>query len=153
MLPSVLAREIQNGLKAFLTIAFDPSDPLFAGVIRRFATDEARWMKGPYVQLGLPFRPGVRARTFFNDFETEFPGHAHQEAAWQRLSGAAPQSTIVATGTGSGKTECFLYPILEHCARTRNEAGIKALIVYPMNALAADQARRFARAIANIAAF
>src|SRR5262249_49544417 len=131
----------------------EPSDPLFAGVVERFAADEARWMKGPYVQLGLPFRPGVRGKTFFDGFETEFAGHAHQEAAWRRLSGVASQSTIVATGTGSGKTECFLYPILEHCARTKNEPGVKALIVYPMNALAADQARRFAQAIANIPAF
>src|SRR5262245_39821048 len=153
MLPSILAREIQSGLKAFLTIAFEPSDPLFAGVVERFAADEARWMKGPYVQLGLPFRPGARGKTFFDGFETEFPGHTHQEAAWSRLSGPAPQGTIIATGTGSGKTECFLYPILAHCAGTSKEPGIKALIVYPMNALAADQARRFAQAIAGIPAF
>ena len=48
------------------------------------------------------------------------------------------------TGTGSGKTEAFLHPILDHCVRA-NRAGItgtKALILYPMNALATDQAGR-----------
>ncbi len=156
MLPSLLAREIQNGLKHYLRTGFEPSDPLFAGVMQRFTDDESRWMKGPYIQVGLPFRPGIQGRNFFSEFATEFPGHIHQETAWQRLAsklGAA--SSLVATGTGSGKTECFLYPLLDHCARERREGavGIKALVIYPMNALASDQARRFAQVIAETPAF
>lgn len=156
MLPSLLAREIQNGLKHFLTTGFEPSDPLFAGVMQRFTENEARWMKGPYIQVGLPFRHGTQGKTFFGNFETEHPGHIHQEAAWQRLSSKlAAASTLVATGTGSGKTECFLYPLLDHCARAIGDgvSGIKALVIYPMNALAADQARRFAQVIAETPAF
>jgi DEAD/DEAH box helicase domain-containing protein len=120
MLPSLLAREVQNGLKHFLTTGFEPSDPLFSGVVRRFADDESRWMKGPYVQIGLPFRTGSGGKTFFGEFESEFPGFVHQESAWQRLTSnrlAAP--TLVATG--SGKTECFLYPLLDHCSRAIRE--------------------------------
>ena len=62
---------------------------------------------------------------------------------------------MVATGTGSGKTECFVYPVLDHCARARKagEGGIKALVIYPMNALATDQARRFAALVAGTPAF
>lgn len=154
MLPSLLAREVQTGLKQFLRVGFEPSDALFAGVVERFTRDERRWMKGPYVQLGLPFRVGSRGRNFFAGFETEFPGFVHQEAAWNRLASdrlAAP--TLVATGTGSGKTECFLYPLLDHCARSAGGGGIKALVIYPMNALATDQARRFAQVIASTPAF
>ena len=156
MLPSLLAREIQNGLKHFLRTGFEPSDPLFAGVMQRFTEDEARWMKGPYIQVGLPFRTGTHGTKYFGSFETEFPGHVHQEVAWQRLtSNRAAASTLVATGTGSGKTECFLYPLLDHCARARGDGvvGVKALVIYPMNALAADQARRFAQIIAQTPAF
>lgn len=51
--------------------------------------------------------------------------------------------TIIATGTGSGKTETFLIPIITHCLQT-TEPGVKALIVYPMNALAGDQIERIA---------
>ena len=60
-----------------------------------------------------------------------------------------PRSTMVATGTGSGKTECFLYPVLEHCRQMRAEGrrGIKAILIYPMNALATDQANRLAKEI------
>lgn len=152
MLPSLLAREIQNGLKSFLTNGFEPSDPFFSGVMHRFTENDDRWMKGPFIQIGLPFKTGGNGRTFFGSFETEFPGHIHQEAAWKRLSSnGAAASTLVATGTGSGKTECFLYPVLDHCARSRAEGvgGIKSLVIYPMNALASDQARRFAQVIAQ----
>ena len=51
------------------------------------------------------------------------------------------------TLSGSSKTECFLYPILEYCYQHRGEKGIKALIIYPMNALATDQAKRIAELI------
>jgi DEAD/DEAH box helicase domain-containing protein len=156
MLPSLLAREIQNGLKHYLTTGFEPSDRMFSGVMQRFSDDESRWMKGPFVQIGLPFRTGTQGRAFFGNFQTEYPGHVHQEAAWGRLaSNRLAAGTLVATGTGSGKTECFLYPLLDHCARANAEAvtGIKALVIYPMNALATDQARRFAQVIAQTPAF
>ena len=139
-----------------MTTSFEPSDPLFSGVMQRFTEDEARWMKGPYIQLGLPFRTGTQGKTFFQTFATEHPGYIHQEAAWQRLSGnRIAAGTLVATGTGSGKTECFLYPMLDHCARANSDGvvGIKALVIYPMNALAADQARRFAQVISRTPAF
>lgn len=156
MLPSLLAREIQNGLKHFLTTGFEPSDPLFSGVVQRFTQNEAHWMKGPYIQIGLPFRTGTQGKAFFGNFETEHPGHIHQEAAWKRLSSnRSAASTLVATGTGSGKTECFLYPLLDHCSRAKSAGigGIQALVIYPMNALATDQARRFAQVIAETPAF
>lgn len=156
VLPSLLAREIQNGLKHFLTTGFEPSDPLFAGVMQRFTEDEARWLKGPFVQLGLPFRAGAKGKAFFSDFETEHPSFHHQELAWQRFSSnREAASMLVATGTGSGKTECFSYPVLDHCIRAKQngQEGIKALIIYPMNALASDQARRFAQVISQTAAF
>lgn len=156
MLPSLLSRAIQNGLKQFLMTGFEPTDSLFAGVMQRFTEDETRYMKGPYIQLGLPFHIGKDGKSFFNNFETEFPGYIHQELAWQRLSSTLEAtSTLIATGTGSGKTECFLYPMLDHCARAKSEGveGIKALVIYPMNALAYDQARRFAQVISETPAF
>lgn len=48
----------------------------------------------------------------------------------------------MATGTGSGKTEAFLLPIIDYCLRHRDKAGIKAVIIYPMNALINDQLKR-----------
>lgn len=156
MLPSLLAREIRTGLRHFLVTGFEPSDARFAGLVSRFAEDESRWMKGPFVQIGLPFRKGSTGRDFFAGFQTKYPGFVHQENAWERLSSLrAPKSTLIATGTGSGKTEGFLYPLLDYCAREakKGNRGIKALIIYPMNALASDQARRIASTIAGTEAF
>lgn len=156
MLPSLLARDIQTGLKQFLVSAFEPADVFTHGLMSRFVEDEEGWLKGPYVQVGLPFSVGKAGRTFFPGFQTTFPCFQHQEQAWDRLSSHRKAlSTLVATGTGSGKTECFLYPVLDHCARSRaaGEAGVKALVIYPMNALASDQARRIAELVSSVPAF
>lgn len=157
MLPSLLASDIKSGLKNFLVTGFEPNDQFMNGLMSRFVNNEASWLKGPYVQLGLPFVKGQASHNFFQPtFLTTFPGYSHQEAAWSRLaSNKLAANTLVATGTGSGKTECFLYPVLDHCARMKAEGqkGIKALIIYPMNALANDQARRIAKEINKTKAF
>jgi DEAD/DEAH box helicase domain-containing protein len=156
MLPSLLSRDIQEGLRQFLLTGFEASDDFMSGVIQRFVQEPSGWMKGPYLQLGLPFTQGQAGRNFFTDFETQFSGFSHQEAAWRRLSSQhAAASSLIATGTGSGKTECFAYPVLDHCARAKRDgvAGIKALVIYPMNALATDQARRMAELVSGTPAF
>jgi DEAD/DEAH box helicase domain-containing protein len=156
MLPSLLAEDIRTGLKEFLTLGFEPSDAFFQGVVQRFADNEELWWKGPWVQVGLPFRPGEQGKDYFAQFSLPFGGYEHQEQAWGRIcSDQGAANTLVATGTGSGKTECFLYPVLDHCAgcQERGEAGIKALMIYPMNALATDQARRFAELCHQIPRF
>ncbi len=156
MLPSLLARDIRRGLKQFLIGSYEPSNSFFHGVMKRFVDNEALWMKGPYLSVGLPFRVGDAGTRFFGDFETQFPSYVHQEAAWRNLeSEGVAANTIIATGTGSGKTECFLYPVLDHCMRAKREQqkGVKALIIYPMNALATDQARRFAEVISKTPSF
>ena len=157
MLPSLVALDIQEGLRQFLITGFEPSDAFFHGLMSRFVEDANRWFKGPYLQVGLPFRTGASGDRFFAPrFTLPHNCYVHQEQAWQRLaSDRQAANTLVATGTGSGKTECFLYPVLDHCVRERaaGRPGIKALILYPMNALATDQARRFARTIHNTPAF
>ena len=73
--------------------------------------------------------------------------YAHQERA-VRGAYAEQRNVVVATGTASGKTESFLYPILfelyhQHLSgELRREPGVRAMILYPMNALANDQRER-----------
>ena len=64
------------------------------------------------------------------------------------------KNVLVTTGTGSGKTECFLWPILtnliyeaQYCPGTWKKEGIRALILYPMNALVSDQLGRIRKII------
>ena len=60
------------------------------------------------------------------------------------------RNVVVATGTGSGKTEAFLIPILTHLYREHVAGtlgpGVRALVLYPLNALANDQRRRLGEA-------
>jgi DEAD/DEAH box helicase domain-containing protein len=67
----------------------------------------------------------------------------HQERATRRLVAGLP--TIIASSTGSGKTEAFLLPIIDYCIRHKATKGTKAVLIYPMNALANDQLKRLRR--------
>ena len=70
----------------------------------------------------------------------------HQLDCWRLLLDHIPRSALVASGTGSGKTECFLVPILEDLARERARTGsltgVRALFLYPLNALINSQRDR-----------
>lgn len=150
MQPLILADQITRGAADFLRAAFPSSTPGFDGLLERFLARPGNLFKGPYLTLPLPFRTQADlGKPFFSWLPDGFRPYAHQARAFKRLSGDYAASTLVATGTGSGKTECFLYPILEHCRQQRQAGhkGIKAIILYPMNALATDQASRLAKLI------
>ncbi|WP_235581113.1 DEAD/DEAH box helicase [Pseudomonas aeruginosa] len=70
----------------------------------------------------------------------------HQLAAWEILNRAEPQSLVVTSGTGSGKTECFLVPVLNQLAKAidagEDPEGVRALFIYPLNALINSQQNR-----------
>ena len=153
MIPALVAAEIRETILDYLRTTWALSNREVEAALFRFlegAEDAATSIfKGPYLTLRLPFAPKPPDAPVPLDVHPPYDPYLHQLQAWQRLSsrdGAEPQATIVTTGTGSGKTECFLYPVLDHCHRAleRGEGGIKAIILYPMNALAADQARRIA---------
>ena len=147
MIPSVISQQVRRGIEDFLRTTFPIHTPFFEGVVDRLLARPEGVFKGPYLSVKLPFAPGAKGGDYFPDVPLGFPPYLHQEQAFDRLRGASAKSTIIATGTGSGKTECFVYPILDHCWQRRGEPGIKAVIIYPMNALANDQAKRLARVI------
>ena len=72
--------------------------------------------------------------------------YTHQIDCWKLLLDETPRSVLVSSGTGSGKTECFLLPILEDLARERARVGaltgVRALFLYPLNALINSQRDR-----------
>lgn len=145
MIPSVIASLVRHGIENFLETTFPISTPQFAGIVQRLVKADGAVFQGPYFSLKLPFRKGSSGKDYFPQIPMEFEPYLHQEQAFERIS--AGHSTIVATGTGSGKTESFLYPILDYCRKHRGEPGIKCILVYPMNALANDQAKRLAHLI------
>ena len=149
MIPSVLARQLQVGMADYFRTTFPFSNEPFKSSFERFVEDGRGLYLEPYTAIHLPFRTAAEMPTCFEAIHPKFLPYVHQERAWRRLVGDDGQSTVVATGTGSGKTECFLCPILEYCYQHRETRGVKALVIYPMNALASDQAGRIARLISG----
>ncbi|HEB70649.1 MAG TPA: DEAD/DEAH box helicase [Desulfobulbus sp.] len=80
-------------------------------------------------------------------FPTSLYPYRHQMECWQALAVKPPRSVIVSSGTGSGKTECFLIPILNDLASECDTVdgplvGVRALFLYPLNALIKSQKDR-----------
>lgn len=151
--PTVLAREVRAAILDYLATTLSIADPGVEAELVRFLDGPDGMFRGPFVDLRLPFRRGAGEVGELLDVAPPFPPYAHQRRAFERLSSKRdrPRHTLVTTGTGSGKTECFLYPVLDHCARevAAGRRGIKAIVLYPMNALASDQARRLAKELAT----
>jgi DEAD/DEAH box helicase domain-containing protein len=86
-------------------------------------------------------------------FEGLFPEgrvpYRHQAAAWKHLHDRDVRGVLVRTGTSSGKTESFLVPIIDSLARELAQQpdgapliGVRALFLYPLNALINSQRER-----------
>lgn len=116
------------------------------------ATRETPLLQGPYVSLSRAFKSGAAVDDLVDDgiflphMKQLIPYphlYGHQEQAIRAI--ADGRTTLISTGTGSGKTECFLYPVINRCLELRDaeaDPGICAVLVYPMNALAEDQLLR-----------
>lgn len=162
LVPVQQAERIRTVLLDYLTTRFALDNLQTREVLAQFLSDPVHGVfRGPYARMRLPFRAADEGWESAVDWRPDgLHPYAHQAAAWKRLSSKpdvnpeGPQPTLVTTGTGSGKTESFLIPILDHVARERRlgNTGMKALILYPMNALAGDQANRLASYITENAA-
>lgn len=108
--------------------------------------------QGPFISLSRPFKQGASVAQLVAEGVLHpamkgivpYPGlRAHQEKAIRAIHRG--DTTLVSTGTGSGKTETFLYPIISRCLELQAQnapPGVVAVILYPMNALAEDQLER-----------
>ncbi|MFB6501331.1 DEAD/DEAH box helicase [Streptomyces sp. NPDC002466] len=149
MRPTLQARGLKESLLQYLSTTYALTDEGAREALHRFLGDETSGMfRGPYLRIRTPFTvAGEEWRKHLEWQREGFKPYVHQAVAFARLTSAhghTPQPTLVTTGTGSGKTESFLYPVLDHCRRERaaGKTGVKAVFLYPMNALATDQAQR-----------
>lgn len=123
-------------------------------------------VKGPLLQIALPYQKGASIHDLVNQeilsprfeqlcspaLEYDRPLYAHQVKAISKA--VKGRNIVVSTGTGSGKTEAFLVPILDYLLReqdagTLSQPGVRALLLYPMNALVNDQLKRLRRVLQN----
>ena len=149
MLTLQQAYEVKASIIEYLKATFTFKDRELNDAFRSFIEG---MFKGPYVSLKLPFIKADPGEKIPLEIKPSFPPFFHQLQAFKRLTtedGHKPQPTILTTGTGSGKTEAFLFPLLDYCYKNIGINGIKVIILYPMNALATDQAKRLAETIFN----
>lgn len=146
-----------DGLRAVLeryiatTLPISRRYPELASEFRKLLNQE-KLVQGPYVEALPDFEKGQplskllkSAGGFLHDGLSQLPTadrklHLHQEEALRRAV-VDRESFLTATGTGSGKTETFLFPIAHDLLSDPDPSrpGVRALLVYPMNALANDQ--------------
>lgn len=161
--PLAAGADIEAGYKRYLKTLIAPRDPALAAAFDREVDATAMLTKGPLLELTPPYEPGADPRTLiaegvlhpaFGEFgrtiNLDRSLYRHQEIAVRKV--VAGRNVVVSTGTGSGKTESFLLPILnaliaEKAAGTLGP-GVRALLLYPMNALANDQLKRLRELLA-----
>lgn len=148
---------IRQRYENYLRTSFYFMDPRLRASFRDALRSEEALLTGPFPEEGHGFRTSQDARTIADEC---FPSqgrelhpallskalYVHQERAI-RTTHISGNNIVVATGTASGKTESFLYPILfelyqQYLDGRLDEPGVRALILYPMNALANDQRER-----------
>jgi len=154
---SYTERITRSFLKYQLT-AYPFSDPRLHEQMRNLlnldVVRQTPLLKGPYISLSRVFRKGpvideMIDEGIFHSHMKQIIGasitqlYGHQATALRAINEG--KTTLISTGTGSGKTECFLYPMISKALELRDEGapvGVSAVIIYPMNALAEDQLER-----------
>jgi len=158
--PTEIAKELSNSYLRYLKTSFYLKNAALREQFAHLLRDKSQppLVREPILEITPNFQFSdslltlVGKGTLSNDFMQLESGllsrslYKHQAIALQK-SIEDQRNLVVATGTGSGKTECFLYPILNHLLREKEsemlaEPGVRALLLYPMNALANDQIAR-----------
>ncbi|MEA4899804.1 MAG: DEAD/DEAH box helicase [Christensenellaceae bacterium] len=156
--PVVLSRAIKDTFADYVATTLSIADKRYAELLKAALRKDGTIAKGPYLELGDAYRTGATIRELISNgvmsplferfgqgFKLSRPLYVHQEKAVRNA--ADGDNMIVTTGTGSGKTECFLMPIVNALLREqevegRLDDGVRAIVIYPMNALINDQVKR-----------
>ena len=160
-------QQLHGALRDYIEATYHLSHPTLVAQRRELLQQTGVIHQRPYLESTPRYRPGMRFRDLGldaaalevfsavsqSDGELDLvihdPPYQHQ-ADSTKLSLVDGRSLVVMTGTGSGKTECFLLPILGKLAREARAKGlvfgrtpaVRALVLYPMNALVNDQLGR-----------
>ncbi len=167
--PIATSDAISRDYRRYLNSLLPLRDPVLGGALQACIDSTSVLTKGPFLEATPPYRSGSSIRDLIDEgvlpkgfsslasdeMPQDRPLYVHQERALRKV--ASGRNVVVATGTGSGKTESFLLPILGELAREKAAGtlgpGIRALLLYPMNALANDQIKRLRRLLASTPEF
>ena len=159
--PVKASEAIAQDYSRYLTSIFSLNDPDYQ---RQFEArlQEMPFSAGPYLEVTDAFEcgPSVQELIAMGDLPRSFSRlrfhqtrslYRHQADALRQI--ASGRNAVVSTGTGSGKTESFLLPIMKELAEEFEAgtlgSGVRAMLIYPMNALANDQVERLRDLLAD----
>ncbi|MGH3635267.1 MAG: DEAD/DEAH box helicase, partial [Mycobacterium sp.] len=152
-------QELIDDYRSFTTSAVEPSDPRISQYVKDELAQGKQWPE-PWLSLNPMFASGgsidelvaegllhpecskiFRPKRHIDDVGTRpITLHRHQREAIE--TARSGKSYVLTTGTGSGKSLAYIIPIVDRVLRQEpREPGVKAIIVYPMNALANSQVR------------
>lgn len=151
------ATTTRDSLVEYLLAAYPINDAALRHGFEELLRQPGTISQDPYLEGNQPYEAGKTIRQLTDEglldprmlqlFEADRPLYAHQQSAV--VAAIKEQANIVvATGTGSGKTECFLIPMLQHLLQDPRP-GMQALILYPMNALVNDQVKRLRKLLCH----
>ncbi len=164
--PLEAAKEIEGSYKRYLKTLLAPRDDKLAAAFDAEVDGSDLLAKGPILEMTPPYATGATCRELIAEgvlnprfaaldspaLPLDQPLYIHQETAIRKF--VAGRNLVVSTGTGSGKTESFLIPIINHLIAEQAEGhlspGVRALLLYPMNALANDQLKRLRALLASV---
>lgn len=154
--PAESSKRITDFYRRYLLTTFSTNNPEYNMQLRAALHEDGTIADGPYISLSDPYAKGKSLSELADEgivsseilkienFHPNRPLYEHQEMAIRTT--AAGNNMIVTTGTGSGKTESFLIPVINQLLREKEaetlNSGVRTLIIYPMNALVNDQIRR-----------
>jgi superfamily II DNA/RNA helicase len=126
---------------------------------------QGRFWPDPLIQINPSYRRGANLKTLiaggaldprtadiFQAGGEPLSLYKHQEQAIALA--AQGESYVVTTGTGSGKSLCFFIPIVSAVLAEKRKSPARrtrAIIIYPMNALANSQLEELEKFVANVA--
>ena len=142
------------GLRNYLSIKMESDEAFVHGPVleQMFAWEtETSFTMQELSDKGLLSKAVIEALDSENNgryrFNKDWYPFKHQDKAWHGLLTTKAQSRIITSGTGSGKTECFMIPVIEDLYRETLQSkspltGVRALFLYPLNALINSQRER-----------
>ncbi len=153
--PIAATQQPREDFIRYLLTAYPLRDPHLRYGLKQQLEQPGNVWQHSYLEGSQPYRPAksvselVDGGVLHQDIASLFtpnsrPLYEHQEKAIRAVV-EEQKNIVVATGTGSGKTECFLIPMLDMLLKEGDKLskpGVRALILYPMNALVNDQVKR-----------
>lgn len=158
---------LRTELEDYIKAQYFGKSPLLLSAVSNQLDNEGVLYQKPYIESSPAYKSttnGIQKsdlpdwqKNFFQKLSDAGLGvypspFVHQIKSLEAAS--AGRDIFVSTGTGSGKTECFLWPLLAKLAQEAriapdswSQRGIRTIILYPMNALVSDQVSRLRRLI------